>query len=46
MTDEGELLGAWDRSGAARLASTIIIDPPSPPSIDVRDALEDVVSGL
>lgn len=44
-TDEGENVGAWNRDGARRLASTIVFDPPSPEWLEVRNALDDAVTG-
>lgn len=43
--DDGSLVGAWNRAGAARLASVIIFEPPSSLWIDVRNALENAVTG-
>ena len=43
--DDGELVGAWNRDGAGRLARTIKHDPPHPPWVEVWRALEDGVSG-
>lgn len=43
--DNGEVVGAWNREGADRLARTIKHDPPHPPWVEVWRALEDGVAG-
>ena len=42
---EGKIVGAWSREGVRRLASSIVHSPPSPPWLDVLNALEDAGTG-